>query len=72
MKKQNLYKFFYLISIILIIGFFIRLIADYFAYNPSVTSAPFYVFIIIRSFEFLLPCLIIFITAKIIKNKFKK
>lgn len=69
MKKQNIYKFLYLISIILIIGFVIRLSADYFTYNSSANSAPFYVFILIRSLEFLLPCLIIFITAKIVKKK---
>lgn len=69
MKKGNTYKFLYSISILLIVGFAIRLGADYFKYDAMLTSAPFYVYIITRALEFLLPSAIIFVVAKVLKNR---
>lgn len=71
MKKENIYKFLYLVSILLIIGFIIRLGADYLTYKAS-SSAPFYAFIIVRSLEFILPSVIIFIIGTILKKKMVK
>lgn len=68
MKKQNIYKFFYLISILALIGFFIRLGADYFKYDTT-NSAPFYVFIIERIVEFIIPSIIFYIIGKFLKKK---
>ena len=68
MKKENFYKLLYIVSILLILCFFILLGIDYFKYNAMVNSAPFYAFIIVRSLEFILPAAIIFIVAKIIKK----
>lgn len=72
MKKENIYKFLYAICIFLIIGFTIRLGADYFKYNNINNSAPFYTFIIERVVEFILPSIIIFIVGKVIKKKYSK
>ncbi len=69
MKKENIYKFLYAISILLIVGFAIRLGADYFKYDAALTSAPFYVYIITRALEFLLPSAIIFVIATVIKKR---
>lgn len=69
MKKGNIYKFLYVISIFLIIGFVIRLVADYFKYNSIDNSAPFYTFIFVRILEFIIPSIIVFIVARIIKKK---
>ncbi len=69
MKKENIYKFLYAVSIFLIIGFAIRLGVDYFKYNSYNNSAPFYVFIIQRVVEFIIPSIIVFIAAKIAKKK---
>lgn len=65
--KNNISKFLYFISILLIIGFIIFIVLDYLKYDVS-NSAPFYIFIIIRVIEFLLPSLICFI----IGNRLKK
>lgn len=70
MKKDNIYKFLYVISVMLILGFCIRLGVDYFKYNDLNNSAPFYTFIIIRVIEFLLPSIIVYIVARIVKKKY--
>ncbi len=72
MEKRNIYKFLYAISVLLIIGFIIRLGIDYFKYDNSSNSAPFYVFIIERTVEFIIPSIIVFIVAKIAKKKYDK
>ncbi|HQM97404.1 MAG TPA: hypothetical protein PK705_10405 [Clostridia bacterium] len=72
MKKKNWYKFMYIISGLLVAGFIIRLIADYIQYDPIATSFPFYASVLMRSIEFLLPSLIVFITAIIFKKFAKK
>ena len=70
MKRENVYKILYGVSLLLAAGFCIRLGADYYRYNTEVTSAPFYVWVFERSIEFLLPGLLIFTAAKIVKRKF--
>lgn len=72
MKKENIYKFLYVVSIFLIIGFAIRLGVDYFKYDSYSNSAPFYVFIIERVVEFIIPSIIVFIVSKIAKKKYDK
>ena len=68
-KTLELDKFLSLIGIILIIGFVIRLGADYYKYKDTINSVPFYTFIIGRSLVFLLPSIICFISATYFKNK---
>ncbi len=70
MKKENIYKFLYVVCIVLIIGFAFRLGADYLKYDNMNNSAPFYAFIIVRLLEFILPSIIVFIAAKIMKKKY--
>lgn len=70
MKK--IYKFLYIICILLTVGFIIRLVADYIKYDNINNSSPFYIIIIERVFEFILPCIIVFIIGKVIKNKYSK
>lgn len=72
MRKENIYKFLYVVCIFLIIGFTIRLGIDYFKYDKINNSAPFYTFIIERVLEFILPSIIIFIVGKVIKKKYSK
>ena len=71
MKKEKIYKLFYIISILLSITFIIFLTIDYLNYNPITYSTPFYTFIIIRIIELLIPSIILFLIGKIIKNKIK-
>ena len=72
MKKENIYKFLYIVSVFLIIGFAIRLGVDYFKYDTHSNSAPFYVFVIERVVEFIIPSIIVFIVAKTVKKKYAK
>lgn len=69
-KKENIYKLLYLISIFLIVGFSIRLGMDYLKYNNTNNSAPFYVFVIKRVIEFILPSIIAFVAGKVMKKKY--
>ncbi len=72
MKKENIYKFLYAVSMFLVIGFAIRLGVDYFKYDNIGDSAPFYAFVIERIIEFIIPSIIVFIIAKVVKKKYSK
>lgn len=72
MKKENIYKILYAVSIILIIGFAIILGIDYSKYDNINNSALFYTFIIVRILEFIVPSIIVFIIGKALKNKYSK
>ncbi len=72
MKKENLYKFLYLVSIVLIIVFAIILVIDYKNYDAITNSAPFSADIIVRGLEFVLPSFIIFIIGLVCKKKYSK
>ena len=72
MKKDNIYKFLYTICIFLSIGFVVRLGVDYFRYDYLHNSAPFYVLVIERVVEFIVPSIIVFIVGNVIKNKYSK
>lgn len=72
MKKENIYKILYAISVILLITFVIILGIDYFNYDKINNSAPFYTFILVRILEFVVPSIIIAIIAKVVKKKFEK
>lgn len=61
-------KFLNIAGVLLVLGFVIRLAADYFKYQNSFGSAPFSVSIIFRSIEFLLPAIICFVAASYIKK----
>lgn len=64
MDKQKILR---IISLFLIIGFFVRLGADYYKYDSMTTSFPFYVYFFERIIEFLVPSLIIVMISKKIK-----
>lgn len=72
MRKENIYKLLYAVSILLIIAFVIILGADYFKYDNLNNSAPFYVFIITRIVEFVIPSIVIFIIGTTMKKKYSK
>lgn len=72
MKKENIYKFLYTVCIFLVIGFIVRLGVDYFKYNNTNNSAPFYAFIIERIVEFIVPSIVVLIIGKVMKKKYSK
>lgn len=65
-------KFLFLGSIILIVLFIIFVSIDYSNYNNLFNSAPFTAYVLIRSFEFILPSIILFTLGIVLKNKYKK
>ena len=70
MKKHNIHKLLYAISALLVLGFAIHTIVDAVRYDSMLTSFPFYAFVIVHAVEYLLPSLIVFIAALIVKKKF--
>ena len=71
MKKQNLYKIAWGIAAALLLAFSVTLIIDGCTYNDTLTSFPFYVYVIVRGIEFLLPSLLAFGVAFLLKKKYK-
>ena len=69
MKKVNIYRFLYAVSALLVLGFAIHTIVDGCRYNSMLTSFPFYAFVIVHAVEYLLPSLIVFIAALIVKKE---
>lgn len=65
---KNKYKICIKLAILLFMMFIGFIVYDYINYNPMYTSAPFSVNILIRSIEFLLPCLILLIIGLILKK----
>ena len=72
MKKANIYKFLYVITVLLVLGFAIHTIVDACRYDSMLTSFPFYAFIIVHAVEYLVPALIVFIAGLICKKKFAR
>uniref|UniRef100_UPI004056610D hypothetical protein n=1 Tax=Agathobacter sp. TaxID=2021311 RepID=UPI004056610D len=70
MKKSNIYKFLYALSALLVLGFAIHTIVDACRYDSMLTSFPFYVFVLGHAVVYLVPSLIVFIAALIVKKKF--
>ena len=66
-KMMSLILFF--ISLILILGFIIILNIDWITYYSHYNSSPFYVFVLVRSLEFLLPAIILIIMGIILLIK---
>ena len=70
MKKKNIYKFLYAISALLVLGFAIQTIVDACRYDSMLTSFPFYAFVIGHAVVYLVPSLIVFVVALVVKKKF--
>ena len=69
MKKLNIYKFLYALSALLALGFVIHTIVDAFRYDSMLTSFPFYAFVLGHAVVYLVPSLVVFIAALIVKKK---
>ena len=57
------------ISLILILGFIVILNIDWLNYYSNFNSSPFYVFILVRGLEFLLPSIILIVVSVILLLK---
>ena len=72
MRKENIHKFLYIISVLLVVGFAIAFGVDAYKYNTGgyLGSAPLYVYALVDAVEYLLPSLAFFIAGLICKKKF--
>lgn len=70
MKKDRIYKILYAVSVVLLVIFAIVLGVDYSTYRTY--SAPLYIYVVTRAVEFVIPSIIVFVVAKIIKKKCDK
>ena len=69
--KKHLYKIAGAISGALLLAFVVFLVIDSCTYNDMLTSAPFYAYVIVRFFEFLLPSQLLFGIGILLKKKWK-
>ncbi len=72
MKKGNIHKFLFVISVLLVLGFAVHTIVDACRYDSMFTSFPFYAFIIAHAMAYLVPALIVCVAGLICKKKFAK
>ena len=74
MRKENIHKFLYIISVLLVVGFAIAFGVDAYKYNTGgyLGSAPLYVYALVDAIEYLLPSLVFFVAGLICKKKFSK
>jgi len=72
MRKENIHKFLYIISVLLVVGFAIAFGVDAYKYNTGgyLGSAPLYAYALVDAVEYLLPSLAFFIAGRICKKKF--
>ena len=74
MKKENIYKFLYIVAALLVVGFAIAFGVDAYKYNIGgyLGSSPLYAYALVDAVEYLLPSLAFFIAGLICKKKFTK
>ena len=73
MKKENIYKILYAVSALLILCFAVFFGVDIYHYNTRfMGSAPLYAYALIRAVEFIVPSIIVFVVALIVKLIVKK
>ena len=74
MKKENIYKFLYIVAALLVVGFAIAFGVDAYKYSNGgyLGSAPLYAYALVDAVEYLLPSLAFFVAAIIFKKKFVK
>ena len=74
LKKENIYKFLYILSALLVVGFAIAFGVDAYKYNTGgyLGSAPLYAYALVDAVEYLMPSVAFCIAGLICKKKFAK
>ena len=70
--KKTISLILFFVSLLLILGFIVILNLDWVTYYSMGNSAPFYVFILLRCLEFLLPSIVLIIVGIVLLLKNKK
>jgi hypothetical protein len=58
-----------MISVLLMIAFFVKSVVDYVQYSSSLNSAPFYIWIVVNAIYFIVPAMIVFVIGIIMKKR---
>ena len=72
MKKQTCIRLLYLAGFLCLFGLIVKIAADFFTYHQSLTSAPFYVWVLADCAEMGLPALLFFAAAIILKKRWNR
>ena len=67
MKKEKLLKICNFVAFIFALSFLLKLVRDYVVYTTTLTSAPFYVWIIADAVQYLMPAAFVFLIGRIVK-----
>lgn len=70
MRRGNAYRILYALAVALLVGFCACLCADWLHYDGANDSAPFYVFVLVRAAEWILPSLASFAAGRIVQKKY--
>ena len=74
MKRMNLPKVCNTVSILLLLGFAIHTVVDYYRYyhTNTLNSAPFYLWVVVNAVYFIIPAIISLIVGVVVKRKAKE
>ena len=70
--KNKIHNIFFIVAVICMLLFLLFTILDYIKYKNMLTSAPFYVFVLVRIVYFIIPAVICIIIGLVIKHKQRK
>lgn len=65
-------KFCSIASLLLLLCFFLKLARDWYVYNTTLNSAPFYLWVLVDAVYFLLPAACIFLAGKLVRARKNK
>lgn len=72
MKRKNIVIICYILGALLLASFAVKTAVEWYAYNTTLNSAPFYLAIIVNALLFVLPSLIAFVVGVVLSKKSKK
>lgn len=72
MSKKKIIKFCNIAAVVLILGFLLNLVRDWFVYHTTLNSAPFYLWVIVDAVYFLLPAACVFLAGRFVQAKNQK
>ena len=69
MKKRNIPKFCFALSVLLLFGFVTHTVVDYMHYNTGLHAAPFYIWIVVNALCFIIPAVIAWLVGIMIGKR---
>ena len=70
--KYKIHNIFFVVAVIYMIMFVLLTIVDYVRYDTMLTAAPFYVFVLEKVVDFMLPAIICTLIGLIFKHKHRE